>query len=198
MPIQKTLTDLTILLIDDEVYNRDVIQMTLQLHGARCREAASAVQALQLLDRHTDFNVILSDLSMPIIDGWELYHQLRSRPDSADLPIIALTAYAMAGDRAKVLNAGFSGYIPKPIDVLSFNLRIEEQLPLHRIRLACSDDRPALRSILRRHGAQLVPADAQPDLLLNEQFLGTADEPTAELIQRIKDHVSQHALPDRV
>ena len=70
--------------------------------------------------------LILLDLSMPKMDGWEMLRHIRNRPETARTPVIALTAHAMEGDRERVLGAGFNGYIPKPFDVMLLPTQIQE------------------------------------------------------------------------
>ena len=61
--------------------------------------------------------VILLDLSMPEMDGWEMHRRLKANPETAHIPVIALTAHAMADDKERVMQAGFTGYIPKPYTI---------------------------------------------------------------------------------
>lgn len=109
----------TLLLVDDEPDNLLVTLMTLQGAGATVITATSGDEALRLIHQH-DFTAVLTDLSMPITTGWDLCRILRHDPKTKDLPIFAITAHAMVEDRQRTLNAGFTGYIPKPVDVTTF------------------------------------------------------------------------------
>jgi two-component system cell cycle response regulator DivK len=87
--------------------------------GYEVLEAACAAQALQFLSEHIP-DLILMDINMPDIDGYALASQLKSRPELADVPIIAITANVMKGDRERTIQAGCDGYIEKPIDIDRF------------------------------------------------------------------------------
>ena len=105
-----------ILIVDDEPDNLKLASEFLAFSGATVATAENGAQSLALVDEFEP-SVILLDLSMPGVDGWEVQHQLRQRPDLAHVPIIALTALAMPEDRARADTAGFDGYITKPFRV---------------------------------------------------------------------------------
>ncbi len=116
-----------ILVVDDESDNLNLVSLVLQYHGAEVHPAADGNEGLtkaQVI--RPDF--ILLDLSMPHMDGWALHQKLRELPDFATLPIIALTAHAMAGDEERVLQAGFTGYLSKPIQVATLAQDIQREL----------------------------------------------------------------------
>src|SRR5215468_2497626 len=97
----------SILAVDDEPDNLEVFKETLELvYASLVRVAHSSDEALKCLESFHP-TIIVTDLSMPKSDGYVLLHRLRERPDTANLPIIALTAHAMAGDRERILAAGF-------------------------------------------------------------------------------------------
>jgi len=108
-----------ILHIEDNFENRILVRRLLQAEGFDLIEAENAVEALELLKKHQP-DMILMDMNMPDIDGYTLTHQLRNRPELASIPIIAITANVMKGDREKSMEAGCDGYIEKPIDVDRF------------------------------------------------------------------------------
>lgn len=115
-----------ILAIDDEPDNLQVFKETLELvYDSVVRVAQSCDEALTILDTFHP-TIIVTDLSMPKADGYVLLHRLRQRPDTAALPIVALTAHAMLGDRERILAAGFDGYISKPFNIgtLKDDLRV--------------------------------------------------------------------------
>lgn len=111
--------DWTVLIVDDEPDNVNVAQKVLTYNGAVVHVARNGVEGLKMLEQvHPTF--ILLDLSMPEMDGWEMLNQARKLPEWGKVPIIALTAHAMAGDKERVLNAGFNGYIAKPFRIGTF------------------------------------------------------------------------------
>jgi len=107
-----------VLIVDDEPDNLNLAADLLCFKGATIAKANSVNAGLALLDGFQP-NLILLDLSMPLIDGWEMHKLLRSKPALDDVPIIALTAMAMPGDEGKVRDAGFDGYIAKPFRVVA-------------------------------------------------------------------------------
>lgn len=107
-----------ILLVDDEIDNLEVVTETLMFFGATVKTAANGTVALDLLETYSP-TLIVTDLSMPVMDGWQLRKRIKELPGKGDIPIMALTAHAMLGDKERALNAGFEGYITKPINVLT-------------------------------------------------------------------------------
>ena len=106
----------SILCIEDNPDNRLLLRRVLQAEGYQVLEAEDARQTLQLLNEHTP-DLILMDINMPEIDGYTLTAQLKQSGRTRNVPIIALTANAMTGDREKCLEAGCDGYIQKPINI---------------------------------------------------------------------------------
>ncbi len=104
-----------ILLVEDAELNQDVMRGILEQAGARVRLAVNGEEALrQVAEALPD--CVLMDCQMPVMDGYEATRQLRTRPDCRDLPIIALTANTMAGDRERCLAAGMNGFLAKPVN----------------------------------------------------------------------------------
>jgi CheY-like chemotaxis protein len=105
-----------ILLVEDNDLNRDMLSRRLTRHGF---EVLTAVDGLQGLRRARDDrpDLILLDLGLPQIDGWEAARRLRADPATEKIPILALSAHAMAGDREKALGSGCDDYDVKPIDL---------------------------------------------------------------------------------
>ncbi len=124
---KKDLSDWHVLIVDDQMDNIQVVQVALSFHGAEVRTAKNGVEGLKILETFTP-TLILLDLSMPEMNGWEMLEQLRARPEYKTVPVIALTAHAMGGDKERVLKAGFTGYIPKPFSVVSIFSEIEKIL----------------------------------------------------------------------
>ncbi len=105
-----------ILYIEDNLENRILVRRILQAEGYDVVEAENATAALDILNRETP-DLILVDINMPDIDGYTLTRNLKGQERFRAVPIIALTANVMKGDREKSLAAGCDGYIQKPIDV---------------------------------------------------------------------------------
>ncbi|MBN2304394.1 MAG: response regulator [Anaerolineae bacterium] len=108
-----------VLLVDDEPDNVEVILDALEFRGIEAKSATNGQQALDMLKDFTP-DLILLDLSMPVMDGWETRQRLEDDPKTQPIPVVALTAHAMMGDRERVLEAGFDGYVSKPISVATF------------------------------------------------------------------------------
>jgi CheY-like chemotaxis protein len=104
-----------ILVAEDNLPNRELIREILESCGHEVIEAEDGQQALERL-QDTKPDLVLLDIQMPVLDGYAVVRQLRQIPRLANLKILALTAYAMQGDREKVLQSGFDGYLTKPID----------------------------------------------------------------------------------
>ncbi len=113
-----------ILLVDDNEMSRDMLSRRLQRKGHHVLMAADGMQAILMAESEAP-DLILLDLSLPVIDGWDTARQLKASPDTADVPIIALTAHAMAGDREKALAAGCDEYDTKPVDFAQLLAKIE-------------------------------------------------------------------------
>jgi two-component system cell cycle response regulator DivK len=106
----------TILYIEDNSDSRTLIRRILEAEDFTVLEAGNAARALELIESQPP-DLILMDINMPEVDGYTLTTRLKSRPDMRQVPIIALTANVMRGDRERTLQAGCDGYIQKPVDV---------------------------------------------------------------------------------
>jgi CheY-like chemotaxis protein len=109
------LSGVRVLVIDDAPDTLDVLEQILSCSGAATMTAPGASAALALLEREVP-DVIVSDIGMPEVDGFELMRRIRRRAATADVPAIALTAFTRQDDRAKALQAGFSDYLAKPVE----------------------------------------------------------------------------------
>ena len=105
-----------ILYVEDNTDNRLLIRRVLQAEGHTVLEAENAKDALQILYFQRP-DLILMDINLPEIDGYALTTQIKNLPDMELVPVIALTANVMRGDRERTLQAGCDGYIQKPVDV---------------------------------------------------------------------------------
>ena len=105
------------LIIDDDLKNIFALEATLRAKGWDVLTASSALEGISLLDNVNDINIVLMDMMMPELDGYEAISIIRQKESIRNVPIIAVTAQAMPGDRERCLSAGADGYIPKPVDV---------------------------------------------------------------------------------
>jgi len=105
-----------ILLVEDNEMNREMLTRRLTRRGYEVIVAGDGQTAVDLAGSDTP-EVILMDMSLPVIDGWEASRQIKSIETTKDIPIIALTAHAMASDREKALEAGCDDYDTKPVDL---------------------------------------------------------------------------------
>ena len=121
----------TILYVEDHPDNRMLVRRILQAYGFTVMEAMNAQQALEIVMTQTP-DLILMDINMPDIDGYTLTSRLKNIPTLFNVPIIALTANVMKGDRERSLEAGCDGYIQKPIDVDTIATQINRFLALRK------------------------------------------------------------------
>jgi len=116
-----------ILLVEDNEMNRDMLTRRLERKGF---EVVIAVDGQAGIDMASSANadIILMDLSLPVIDGWEATRRIKADPVTQAIPIIALTAHAMAGDEQKALEAGCDAYDTKPVDLKRLLIKINNLL----------------------------------------------------------------------
>jgi CheY-like chemotaxis protein len=112
-----------ILLVDDNATNLKLAAEVLTMEGHEVVGASDADEALAVLTRFRP-DLILMDIAMPGMDGLELTRALKARPEYHDLPVVALSAFAMKGDEEKALAAGCDGYITKPINTRTFPAQV--------------------------------------------------------------------------
>lgn len=114
----------TILYVEDNPDNRNLIRRVLNAEGYAVVEAAQATQAITRLEQEK-VDLILMDINMPDMDGYTLTAKIKRMEKYSKIPILAVTANVMRGDREKSLEAGCDGYIQKPIDIDTLAIQIE-------------------------------------------------------------------------
>src|SRR5579859_6429783 len=107
-----------VLLTDDEADSNNVLSIICNFHGVQVRSASNGKNCLAQLNSQLP-DILFLDIQMPVMSGWEVIECIRGDPNLKHLPVIALTAYAMAGDRERIMAAGFNGYFAKPIDPMT-------------------------------------------------------------------------------
>jgi CheY-like chemotaxis protein len=117
-----------VLVVEDEKDNMDLFCQILEYHGCRVLKAEDGREAINMTQSEVP-DLILMDLSLPALDGWEATRTIKAIPHLAEIPIVALTAHAMVGDRERALQAGCDGYISKPIEVTRFFDKLLNYLP---------------------------------------------------------------------
>ncbi len=116
-----------ILLVEDNEMNRDMLSRRLEKRGYALIIAVDGAQGVALAQSaHPD--LILMDMSLPVIDGWEATKQLKADPATAGIPVIALTAHAMESDRQKAIAAGCDDFDTKPVELARLLVKIEDLL----------------------------------------------------------------------
>jgi two-component system cell cycle response regulator DivK len=117
----------TLLYVEDDSNNRTLVRRILEAENYQLVDAANASQAMKFLKEHK-IDLILMDINMPEMDGYALTAKIKSTPEYAKIPIIAMTANVMRGDRERSLEAGCDGYIQKPIDIDLLTQQVERFL----------------------------------------------------------------------
>ena len=117
----------TVLIAEDNAINRELLRELLEARGYTVVEACDGQEALHLIEQAQP-DVLLLDIGMPVLDGFAVVRKIRENPRLATLPVLAVTAYAMQGDREKILNSGFDGYLSKPINAVALAEALEPLL----------------------------------------------------------------------
>ncbi|MFJ1828261.1 response regulator, partial [Streptomyces sp. NPDC088178] len=105
-----------VLIVDDDIRNVFALTSVLEQHGLAVLYAENGRVGIEVLEQHDDVTVVLMDIMMPEMDGYATTAAIRRMPQFAGLPIVALTAKAMKGDREKAIESGASDYVTKPVD----------------------------------------------------------------------------------
>ncbi len=116
-----------ILIVEDNEMNRDMLSRRLERKGYSITMAVDGGAGVERAIAEIP-NIILMDMSLPVLDGWEATRRVKAHPQTKNIPVIALTAHAMTGDRAKAIEAGCDDYDTKPIDLARLVSKIEAQL----------------------------------------------------------------------
>jgi CheY-like chemotaxis protein len=120
-----------ILVVEDNELNRDMLTRRLSRKGFEPLIAVDGQEGVALA-RIAHPDLILLDMSLPVLDGWEAARQIKGAPETRDIPVIALTAHAMAGDRERALDAGCDDYDTKPVEFQALLAKIEALLAQRR------------------------------------------------------------------
>jgi two-component system cell cycle response regulator len=201
-----------ILVVEDNEANRILMRQILKYHGYDLLEAADGAAGLAMAREHMP-DLILLDLQMPVMGGFAVIRELRKTPELSMLKVIAVTSFAMKGDREKALEAGFDEYVTKPIDTRKFVDIVKSFLPSETLTpkkpiILCVDDEPEnlklLENILVPRGYEVVSAangeDALQkiktqtiDLLLLDLILPGMDG--LQVSRKIKDNKKYRDIP---
>jgi CheY-like chemotaxis protein len=116
-----------VLIAEDNAINRELLRELLEARGYAVLEAGNGQEALHMIEQDRP-NIVLLDLGMPVLDGFGVIRKIRENPQLAALPVLAVTAYAMQGDRERVLSSGFDGYLSKPVNSRSLAEELDRLL----------------------------------------------------------------------
>jgi CheY-like chemotaxis protein len=116
-----------VLIAEDNAVNRELLRELLEMRGYTVVEACDGGEALRMSEE-TQPDLVLLDIGMPVLDGFAVVAKIRENPRLAQLPVVAVTAYAMQGDREKILNAKFDGYLSKPVSPQSLAEELDRLL----------------------------------------------------------------------
>jgi CheY-like chemotaxis protein len=116
-----------ILVAEDNAVNRELLRELLEARGYTVLEACDGQEALDMIEQ-VQPELLLLDIGMPVLDGFAVVRRIRENPRWALLPVVAVTAYAMRGDREKILNSGFDGYLSKPLNPSSLTAELDRLL----------------------------------------------------------------------
>jgi len=176
-----------VLIVEDNPANRELMDYLLRAFGFETMKAADGAVGLEIACRERP-DLILCDIQMPVLDGYAFAQQAKADPALRDIPLVAVTAFAMVGDRDRILSHGFDGYIAKPLEPMAFIQAINGALP-QAMRATTPSQSPSTCTQLPPNGATvLVLDDSQMNLELKRDLLRphgynvvTADTPTKAL-----------------
>jgi two-component system, cell cycle response regulator DivK len=116
-----------ILIAEDNAVNRELLGELLELRGYTVSEACDGEEALRMVEQSQP-DILLLDIGMPLLDGFAVVRKIRENPRWASLPVVAVTAYAMQGDRERILDSKFDGYLSKPVNARALAEELERLL----------------------------------------------------------------------
>lgn len=116
-----------VLIAEDNAVNRELLRELLEIGGYEVLEACDGQQALHIIEQ-TQPDIMLLDIGMPVLDGYGVIRKIRENPCLTTMPVLAVTAYAMQGDREKIMQSGFNGYLSKPVDARSLAAELKRLL----------------------------------------------------------------------
>ena len=116
-----------VLIVEDNAVSRELLRELLEPRGYTVIEACDGQEALRMIEQ-TEPDLLLLDIGMPVLDGFAVVRKIRENPRLAALPVVAVTAYAMQGDRENALNSGFDGYLSKPVNARALSNELERLL----------------------------------------------------------------------
>ena len=122
-----------ILLVEDNEMNRDMLTRRLQRRGYEVVVAVDGAQGLAMAQSETPA-IVLMDISLPVLDGWEATRRLKMAPETKSIPVIALTAHAMTGDRERCIEAGCDDFDTKPVEIARLVGKIETLLQKSKVQ----------------------------------------------------------------
>jgi CheY-like chemotaxis protein len=129
---ESVLSHRSILIVDDDVRNTFALVSYLETLHMKIFTAEHGMHALDILHQHDQIEVVLMDISMPVMDGYEAMRKMKENSVTADIPVIAVTARAMKGDREKCLKAGASDYISKPVNLAALLEKMERLISVSK------------------------------------------------------------------
>jgi CheY-like chemotaxis protein len=127
MTLPDTIANWVVLVVDDEIDSIELVTEVLEFQGATVVSASNGKEAIEILDRLRP-TLVLTDLSMPVVDGWGVLRHVRTTPQLSGIPVVAMTAHAMSGDADRGMAAGFATYITKPISPMTLVQQLTERL----------------------------------------------------------------------
>jgi CheY-like chemotaxis protein/HPt (histidine-containing phosphotransfer) domain-containing protein len=187
---------LRVLLAEDNVVNQRLVVKLMQKHGHKLVAVSNGVEALDVLERET-FDVVLMDVQMPEMGGFEATARLREREKSTGqhVPVIAMTAHALKGDRERCLEAGMDDYVPKPIQASSLFEAIDRLVPNPSLiasipeKLPADEAAPAANAKAFDREAALAMIDGDTELF--GELVGLFTTESAELLNQIHESITR-------
>ncbi|SHN15143.1 response regulator [Rhizobacter sp. OV335] len=159
-----------ILIVEDNAANRELMDYLLRAFGFETMKAADGAIGLEIARRERP-DLILCDIQMPVLDGYAFAHDAKTDPSLREIPLVAVTAFAMVGDRDRVLSHGFDGYIAKPLEPLAFIQAVNAALPTTLRANEAPQPQPTFKRLPPRGVTVLVVDDSPMNLELKRDLL---------------------------